>query len=490
MEITKKIFGISLLPLILLAVGAFISGIIVYTSQSATKYYVAEYVERQGKVSEIYQLIGYGGGIHAFKNYILRGEDKYRISAVGAMTKAVALIEEYRSMAKLSKEEVAGMLTLEETISKYISMIEIAKKMIAQNRTQAEIDRVVKVDDTPAVKALDGLQSYFMQKSKTELLKLENSQKRALSTIVAIFLFALIFSLLTSQAIAKKIIQSIKSLLQISNEISEGNFLIDKEKVTHFSEDELKTLAHQMVKMADNLNSTFEQLKRSNEELTNFAFVASHDLQEPVKKISTYVELIEMKASDKLSGQVRVYMNEVKSSAHRMIKLIKALLNYSQLNSSKMKPEVVVLDDVIRACESNLEISIKESQAQILASNLPEVLGHKELLLSLFQNLISNAIKFGKKETPPKIKISAKHSQEGTWHILVEDNGIGFDIKYLDTILRPFGRIHSKSEYPGLGIGLALCKKIIEIHKSKLHIMSKENEGSQFSFSLKDASAF
>jgi len=237
--------------------------------------------------------------------------------------------------------------------------------------------------------------------------------------------------------------------------------------------------------MSDSIKKGFENLEQSNEELTNFAFVASHDLQEPIKKISNYSDLLSLELSGTKSQKSQAYLKEIKDSAVHMINLIKALLNYSQLTSDKTILENIDLNEVIQTCQNNLSHLIKENDVQLIISDLPIIQGNPTLLASLFQNLITNSIKYRKHDEQLTISISATALNQGSVEVHYKDNGIGFNLKYLDTILRPFGRIHNKRDYPGLGIGLPLCKKIIEKHGGQLKIQSAENKGALFEFDLK-----
>jgi len=237
--------------------------------------------------------------------------------------------------------------------------------------------------------------------------------------------------------------------------------------------------------MSDSIKKGFENLEQSNEELTNFAFVASHDLQEPIKKISNYSDLLSLELSEEKSQRSLVYLKEIKDSSVHMISLIKALLNYSQLSTDKTLFENTDLNEVIRTCRNNLSHLIKENNVELNLSDLPIIQGNPSLLTSLFQNLITNSIKYKKSNEQLIISISSSTPSQGSVEIHYKDNGIGFNLKYLDTILRPFGRIHNKKDYPGLGIGLPLCKKIIEKHGGQLKIQSGENKGALFEFDLK-----
>lgn len=169
--------------------------------------------------------------------------------------------------------------------------------------------------------------------------------------------------------------------------------------------------------------------------------------------------------------------------AKRMQALINSILEYSRVGKAALKPEPVDLTDVIKESLSNLRVSVEESDAVIKMDTLPTVMGNRERLVLLFQNLIGNAIKYRKKEEAPMIYVSGK--EDGSrWELSIKDNGIGIDESSTDRIFMLFQRLHGKSEYPGSGVGLAICKKIVEQHGGRIWVESKPGEGSTFRFTL------
>jgi PAS domain S-box-containing protein len=225
-----------------------------------------------------------------------------------------------------------------------------------------------------------------------------------------------------------------------------------------------------------------EELARSNAELERFAYIASHDLQEPLRMVTNYTQLLARRYAGKLDQEADEFIAYAVDGSNRMRGLINDILTYSRIGTrgKPFEPTSVqtVLDDAI----GNLEHAIKESGAVITHSSLPTVLGDGSQLLQVFQNLIGNAIKF-RREDPPRVHVSAE--QTGTeWVFSVHDNGIGIDSRYFDRLFVMFQRLHSKSEYPGTGIGLALSKKIVERHGGRIWVESKLGEESTFRFTI------
>lgn len=232
----------------------------------------------------------------------------------------------------------------------------------------------------------------------------------------------------------------------------------------------------------DSLVAERNELDRSNKELEQFAYIASHDLQEPLRMIASYVQLLEKRYKGKLGEDADDFINFSVDGAKRMQELINDLLEYSRVGT-RGKPfrqynSKESLDEAIR----NLRLSIKESGADIITGPLPLIVADKTQLTQVFQNLISNAIKF-RSNVPLKIYISAEMGKE-VWTFSVVDNGIGFEQQFSDKIFNLFQRLHTRKEFEGTGLGLAICKKIIERHGGKIWAESKIGKGSTFYFTI------
>ena len=225
-----------------------------------------------------------------------------------------------------------------------------------------------------------------------------------------------------------------------------------------------------------------DALIRSNQELEQFAYISSHDLQEPLRKIKSYAELLEFKYKENLDEKATKYLNIITSGTERMQKLIDDLLSYSRVTTKANDFEPVSLNEIVNETKEILEFQIKEHNAIINFNKLPIVKGDPRQLVQVMQNLISNAIKF-KGESSPVINISAKE-KNNFWLIKVEDNGIGFDSIYAERIFIIFQRLHARNEYAGTGIGLAICKKIVERHGGKIWAKSEPGKGAVFYIKL------
>ncbi|PYI88096.1 MAG: hypothetical protein DME26_04190 [Verrucomicrobia bacterium] len=232
----------------------------------------------------------------------------------------------------------------------------------------------------------------------------------------------------------------------------------------------------------DELKRTTDELTRSNSELGQFAYVASHDLQEPLRMVASSTQLLAREYKDKLDAEAQEYIGYAVEGAKRMQVLINQLLNYSRLGARRKPFESVDCQKIYAAAVANLKVAIEESGAVLTSGPLPTVLGDDVQLAQVFQNLLANAIKFQRKNRP-QIYVSAEQ-KEGEWQFAVRDNGIGIDPKQFDRLFGIFQRLHSRDEYSGTGMGLAICKKIVEQHGGRIWVESKVSKGSTFYFTI------
>ena len=289
--------------------------------------------------------------------------------------------------------------------------------------------------------------------------------------------------------------------LSVSNLVSVGLvifvfYLIKRDVAERDKEERLlreanETLEARVVERTAELADANLELERSNRELQDFAFVASHDLQEPLRKIQAFGDRLRTVQAPKFDERGRDYLDRMHSAAGRMHKLINDLLTFSRVTTKAQPFERIDLNGIAREVLSDLETTIEESGGTVEIGDLPPIDADPVQMRQLFQNLIANALKFKRPESPPVVKVEAElvnknaSGVEGAAsnefaRITVADNGIGFDEKYLDRIFTPFQRLHGRNEYEGTGIGLAVCRKLVERHGGTLTAESSAGNGATF----------
>ena len=232
----------------------------------------------------------------------------------------------------------------------------------------------------------------------------------------------------------------------------------------------------------EELGHKARELARSNEELEQFAYVASHDLQEPLRMVSSFSQLLVRQYGEDLDSTALEYLAYLVDGAARMQALIRDLLAFSRVSTHRNSPGAVDCDAIMERVLQDLKVSLEESGATVIHQGLPTVHADPSQLMQLFQNLVGNAIKF-RGDAPPVVRITA--SEDGQmWRFSVQDNGIGLKARFQERIFVIFQRLHGIGQYPGTGIGLALCKKIVQRHGGRIWVESEPGQGSTFHFTL------
>ena len=227
-----------------------------------------------------------------------------------------------------------------------------------------------------------------------------------------------------------------------------------------------------------------EELQRSNAELEQFAYVASHDLREPLRIATSFSQLLEQNYSEQLDAEAKQIIDFIVKAAKRMQALINDILEYSRVNRNKRPLQLTDSQEVIEESLFNLRILLEETEAKVNVGSLPKIIGNKSQLVQLFQNLIDNAIKYRNIKQIPEIQVGAK-AENGECLFWVKDNGIGIPSQQFQRIFKIFQRLHGREEYRGTGIGLAICQKIVELHGGKIWVESEFGKGSTFYFTLR-----
>lgn len=230
----------------------------------------------------------------------------------------------------------------------------------------------------------------------------------------------------------------------------------------------------------EKLNRFTEELARSNKELQQFAYVASHDLQEPLRKIMAFGDRLKKHGAAGLDARSLDYLDRMQNAAGRMRQLIEGLLQFSRVSTKGRPFGAVELQEVVREVLSDLEDLVARKNGQIEVESLPQIQGDRLQIRQLFQNLLANSLKYQEPGNVPRVSVSARETVDGWCEIMVSDNGIGFDEKYLDRIFVPFQRLHARDEYEGTGMGLAICDKIVKRHGGTITARSSTGEGATF----------
>jgi light-regulated signal transduction histidine kinase (bacteriophytochrome) len=226
-----------------------------------------------------------------------------------------------------------------------------------------------------------------------------------------------------------------------------------------------------------------DDLRRANEDLEQFAFSASHDLQEPLRSVRIYSELLVTRCGDSVDDEARKFVTFVRNGAMRMEMLVHDLLTYTQVTGFEQPGEPADANEALDAALANLAGAISETEAKVTAGPLPALPVHSTHLQQLFQNLIGNAIKYRSPARPPVVHVAARRESE-SWLFAVSDNGIGIAPEYKENIFGLFKRLHTNDEYSGTGIGLAICQRIVDRYHGRIWVESEPDRGSTFRFTL------
>ncbi|MCB4791522.1 MAG: HAMP domain-containing protein [Elusimicrobia bacterium] len=320
--------------------------------------------------------------------------------------------------------------------------------------------------------------------------------------VVIIAVIIAVLSGIMAFSIAQSISRPINSLSKGAEIVGNGNL---DYRVGTSLKDEIGQLSRTFDKMTSDLKNTLASrnelnaeiemrkqteldLKRSNENLEQFAYVASHDLQEPLRMMASYSELLERRYKNKLDADADEFIAYIVNGAKRMQKLINDLLAYSRIGRGEKTYVEIDTESVLERVLEIMAKTIQESKAVITHDKLPVVFGNESNFIQLFQNLIGNAIKF-RGEDSPQIHVAAK-KEPGEWLFSVKDNGIGIEPQYKDRIFLIFQRLHGRDKYPGTGIGLSICKKIVETEGGRIWLDSEQGKGTTFYFTVPISSKF
>ena len=335
------------------------------------------------------------------------------------------------------------------------------------------------VETTEIRHAVTALQLDFNKESKAKRAELTEQ----LNNLSRIILISSITAILISHFVAFKTIRSIVRPIKIlkdgAKRISQGDY---EHRVRLRGNDELTMLGNNFNEMAGSLGESFDSINRKNKELEQFVYIASHDLQEPLRTITSFTELLSGQFKGKLNDTGDEYIRFIVQATSRMHYLVKDLMDYSRLGNDK-NVELVDCQNLVLGVRDDLSKFIEDKGGELVIRELPQVQGYKTSLRLLFQNLINNAMKFQKTDVKPLVEVFYEENKN-FWKFGVKDNGIGIEDQHKEKIFSIFKRLHSRNEYEGTGIGLAHCQKIAEMHGGTIGVSSELNKGSTFYFTI------
>tara|TARA_R110001592_G_scaffold237306_6_gene496217 strand:+ start:26252 stop:27751 length:1500 start_codon:yes stop_codon:yes gene_type:complete len=393
------------------------------------------------------------------------------------------------SSLDVSDNKVLPIRTINELSQEIINEVNKLNVIIKSSslRNDNEVTKKMLLDSEEILKNLffkmDNNINLLIREYNNEFLLFQNHLSTSLSNTSKIInysgLIGLILSLLIAVHTIRSIIKPIKELQFSTRQISKGNYDL---RVPVSGNNELAQLAKSFNVMADELKMNFDEFEKKNKELEQFIYIASHDLQEPLRTISSFTDLLRDQYHHELDVKAIKYLNFMTQSSKRMSSLISGLLDYSRIGKSA-EIETVNCNDLLAEVVSDMTASIIKYDAEVEILKLPSIRGYKTEIRLLFQNLISNAIKFRKQHVAPNVVVSGREDGDN-YRFEIKDNGIGIPKKNLESVFAIFQRLHGKTKFEGTGIGLAHCKKIIELHGGEIWVESTEDVGTTFIFTL------
>jgi signal transduction histidine kinase len=307
--------------------------------------------------------------------------------------------------------------------------------------------------------------------------------RNVLSLILVLILVGAASVIAVSWFLERTILKRLSSLSKSVRAISETGDITARTALS--GEDELAFLSKDINRMLSSLEHQEEALRKSNQELEQFAYVASHDLQEPLRKVQAFSDRLANKYAHQLDDDGKLYISRMQDASNRMRTLIQDLLMFSRIRSKGQEFTQVDLNEIVRGVVSDLEVRLEQSGGRVEVDTLPTVLADPLQMRQVFQNLIGNALKFKKSGVAPVVKVMYK-PKDKTHRIVVQDNGIGFEKQYSEKVFEIFQRLHGRSEFEGTGMGLAIVKKILERHVGSIRAESELGKGARFILTLPD----
>jgi signal transduction histidine kinase len=389
-----------------------------------------------------------------------------------------------RAMINGDPAEVAQVARISDAIDDYLSLWAVPLLAIAVDRPQAARAIIVNRNGRERVAqirtAFDALFARERSVAHERERRAERRTKLGRALGIGGAILALALSALVAFALRRFILRPVEDVTRATEAVAGGDLTV---RVRSPRRDELGRLGRAFNAMTEQLQGRTADLERSNRDLEDYAAVASHDLQGPLATIGMHAELLQRRLGDE-KEQEAMLAERIVSSSRSMTALVRDLLAYSRAGSAQPSHERVALDEVVRRAIENLAAPIAEADAHVGADPLPEVMGDGAMLGQVFQNLIANAVKFSDGGRPPTVRVRAEPEGEHRVRVSVEDEGIGIAPEEAERIFRPFHRLHGEDRYEGSGIGLAICRRVVEAHGGRIWAEPRSERGTAFRLTL------
>ncbi len=420
------------------------------------------------------------------RGYMLTGDAKYLVPLQDAQRRAPSALSTFdRSVSTYGRE--AKAVELRDRVTKYL----LELRQSVERRRLEGLSASLKLLNS-SKRGMDAIRvatQDLLVLERTALDKRRSQSAAARRTASASTLTSSAVSLILLFGVGFIARRELVSEEAHAAELADANQKLedrvtDRTKQLLAANSEMKTLLKEREESQRQLQGLVVRLEQSNEALQDFAFVASHDLQEPLRKIRAFGDRLSEDCADQLGERGADYLGRMQSAAARMSRLISDLLQYSRVNTRPPQLEQTDLNVVLDEVLSDLETRIEETGGAVKADELQSFETDPTQMRQILQNLIGNGLKFHQPDVPPVVRVGPVETAADRVSFFVEDNGIGFDEKYLDRIFSPFQRLHGRTEYEGTGIGLAVCRRIVERHGGELTASSELGKGSRFVVAL------
>lgn len=480
MIITKRIYFLVGVPLAMLILSSLLCTFLIWRNNRVTQELIQEIVIKRDLLSSIYQNAGYGGAIHHFKNLVLRRDLQYLRPAQDSYRIAIKYSEEYLNLPNLEEGERKSVTVIRDGLKKYQISIQKAQVLINNGKSTAEIDDIVKQDDRPVIAEEKNLRDILEQRQKSYIHDFERAEVAIFVLLAVLFSIVFLTATILTRTVQNRIQRTIEGAVRMARQVASGNY---SPVVEEGLRDDFASLFSDIQSMAESIQKKVEQLKDQNSDLQRFAFIAAHNLQEPVNKIVAYADLLLVEEQQYLSSFACREVKKIINSGEKLRGLVKDLMYFVEVVNAERPTGLVNLNAVLKdVLERILKGEIEEASAHVEKENLPWVQGNPKHFEIIFKNIIKNSLDFRSQDRLCRIKISSEKVSNSAYAFCIEDDGIGFDPNLASKIGEPFIKIVHKGRPSSNGTGLAVCSRILKLYDSRLSFSSGTDGGTKVLF--------